>query len=258
MGSPARGRPAVAGGAGQLRDPHVTNRGATAQERRAHASASERESESGSLRPAFRLDLPQDARARAAEMLRGRGRVIGMHASGGRAIKQWPARRFGEVAKRLLLEHEDATLLLTGTPGDRAMVDEALAVIREDPRLANSDARARIIDVTGEVELTMLAALLERCALYVTGDTGPMHLAAAVGAPIVCVFGPSAPARYAPISTEHRLVRIDLPCAPCNRIRLPPERCQGHTPDCLEGVTVDAVHRACIELLASRARAAGE
>jgi hypothetical protein len=43
-------------------------------------------------------------------------------------------------------------------------------------------------------------------------------------------------------------VRIDLPCAPCNRVRLPPQRCQGHTPDCLQGVTVDAVVRAALEL----------
>ncbi len=105
-----------------------------------------------------------------------------------------------------------------------------------------------IIDLAGELELPILGAVLERCLVFITGDTGPMHLAAAVGTPTVAVFGPSDPARYAPISTRHRVVRIDLPCAPCNRVRLPPERCQGHTPDCLEGVTVDAVVRAALEL----------
>jgi ADP-heptose:LPS heptosyltransferase len=86
-----------------------------------------------------------------------------------------------------------------------------------------------------------------------------MHLAAAVGAPVVAVFGPSMPWRYGPISTAHRIVRVDLPCAPCNMIRKPPERCVGHTPDCLVGVTVDAVVEAARSLLAeTAARPIGE
>ena len=62
-----------------------------------------------------------------------------------------------------------------------------------------------------------------------------MHLADAVGTPIVAVFGPSDPRRYAPRGVRDTVVRIDLPCSPCNRIRLPPARCVGHTPDCLAG-----------------------
>ena len=87
--------------------------------------------------------------------------------------------------------------------------------------------------------------------MLLTGDTGPMHLAAAVGTPVLAVFGPSMPWRYQPLVAHHRVVRVDLPCSPCNRIRLPPERCQGHTPDCLAGVHVDAVVAAGRSLLAS-------
>jgi ADP-heptose:LPS heptosyltransferase len=96
-----------------------------------------------------------------------------------------------------------------------------------------------------------LAAVLERLPVFVTGDTGPMHLAAAVGAPVVALFGPSIPARYAPLSARSRVVRIDLPCSPCNRIRLPPDRCRGHVPDCLDGIGVDAVLAAARGLLES-------
>lgn len=229
-----------------------TSRQTNASERSADAkrSGAGTDEEAASAFPDFRLALPDDVRAQAADMLRGRGLIIGLHASGGRAIKQWPARRFGEVAARLLADHGDATLLLTGAPGDRPMVDDVLAVLRETLGAAAVDAR--VLDLTGEVELPLLAALLQRCVVFITGDTGPMHLAAAVGTPIAAVFGPSMPVRYAPISTEHRIVRIDLPCAPCNQIRLPPARCQGHTPDCLEGVTVDMVHRAAADLLARR------
>jgi ADP-heptose:LPS heptosyltransferase len=166
--------------------------------------------------------------------------IVAVHASGGRAIKQWPVARFAEVAARVARE-EKAVLLLTGTTGDRGIVDEVRRAL--PPGI-------EVLDLVGEVDLPVLAAMLSRCRLLITGDTGPMHLAAAVGTPIVAVFGPSMPWRYAPISAPHRIVRIDLPCAPCNRIRLPPVRCQGHTPDCLEGVTIDAVHHAARELLA--------
>ncbi len=113
-----------------------------------------------------------------------------------------------------------------------------------------------VLDLAGEADqhLPLLAAILERCRLLITGDTGPMHLAAFVGTPIVAIFGPSDPIRYAPLASPHRVVQIDLPCAPCNRIRLPPARCQGHTPDCLEGVTADAVYAAARDLIAETAR----
>jgi heptosyltransferase-2 len=186
----------------------------------------------------FRLQLPALARERAAALVGREPRVIALHASGGRAIKQWPPERFAAAAARVAREY-DATLVLTGSPGDRPIVDEVRAKMPDD---------IAIIDLAGELELPILGAVLERCLVFITGDTGPMHLAAAVGTPTVAVFGLSDPARYAPISTRHRVVRIDLPCAPCNRVRLPPERCQGHTPDCLEGVTVDAVVRAALEL----------
>jgi ADP-heptose:LPS heptosyltransferase len=103
----------------------------------------------------------------------------------------------------------------------------------------------------GSTDLVVLAALLQQCRALITGDTGPMHLAAAVGTPVLAVFGPSMPWRYGPLVEPNRVVRVDLPCSPCNRIRLPPLRCQGHTPDCLAEVRVDAVVAAGRSLLAS-------
>ena len=138
--------------------------------------------------------------------------------------------RFVAVAARLGADR-DATLVLTGAPGD-----EAVAYVKQA-----LPASVAVVDLSGPADLVTLAAVFERCALLVTGDTGPMHLAAAVGTPVAAIFGPSDPARYAPRGAPHRVVRVDLWCAPCNRIRLPPARCQGHTPDCLVGVTVDAV-----------------
>lgn len=164
---------------------------------------------------------------------------VAMHASGGRAIKQWHTDRFGQAIS-LVADDLDATIVLTGAPGDRALVDAARAAIGDD---------RRVIDLTGDVDLLTLAAILARCRVFLTGDTGPMHLAAAVGAPIVAVFGPSMPWRYGPLAPHTRVVRIDLECAPCNQIRLPPERCRGKVPDCLDGIGVQLVVNAARDLV---------
>jgi ADP-heptose:LPS heptosyltransferase len=176
-----------------------------------------------------RLRLPEvnraDAAARLAPLAAGRARLVGIHVSGGRAIKQWPPERFRDVAQHLVRERS-AALVLTGTPDDRAMIDLVRGALPQD----------RVFDASDGVDLLTVAAMLERLDLFVTGDTGPMHLAHAVGTPIVAVFGPSDPRRYAPLGFHDRVVRVDLPCSPCNRIRHPPARCVGHTPDCLAGV----------------------
>jgi ADP-heptose:LPS heptosyltransferase len=106
-----------------------------------------------------------------------------------------------------------------------------------------------VIDGTTADGLLVSAALMARLDVLLTGDTGPMHLAAAVGTPVVAVFGPSDPVRYATSGTFDRVVRIDLPCSPCNRIRRPPERCVGHTPDCLAGIHADTVVDAVFAVL---------
>ncbi len=166
------------------------------------------------------------------------GPLIGVHASGGRPIKQWEANRFSEVARRLI-DERDATIVLTGAAADRSLVDAVKEGIPID----------RVVDAAGDVDLLTLAVLLQRLDVFITGDTGPMHLAWAVGTPIVAVFGPSDPARYAPRGPHDRVVRIDLPCSPCNRIRLPPQRCIGHTPDCLALLPADAVAQAALTVL---------
>jgi ADP-heptose:LPS heptosyltransferase len=191
---------------------------------------------------AAHLQLTAADRQEARDRLAGRRTpLIGIHVSGGRAIKQWDPDRFRELAARLV-HMRGATIVLTGTTDDRPLVE---AVRRTLPAPG-------VIDLAGEMTLPVLAAVLERLDLLVTGDTGPMHLAAAVGTPVVAVFGPSDPVRYAPPDPMHRIVRVDLPCSPCNRIRLPPERCAGQIPDCLTGIDVEMVYRAVEEALGRR------
>lgn len=207
---------------------------------------------------AFRLDVPADAAAAAAALVGAHPRYVAVHVSGGRAIKQWDLDCFAAAAATIARDL-GAAIVLTGASGDAGLVEAVKAQILH-PRASSlptslptsipTSLPTSVVDVTGKADLLVMAALLARARLVLTGDTGPMHLAAAVGAPVVAVFGPSMPWRYGPVSTAHRIVRVDLPCAPCNMIRKPPERCQGHTPDCLVGVTVDAVTAAARALAA--------
>jgi ADP-heptose:LPS heptosyltransferase len=188
----------------------------------------------------FRLDVPDAARRAARDLIGAHPRYLVVHASGGRAIKQWDLDRFA-AATTAIARALGAAVVLSGSPGDAPITAHVRAALPPD---------LPVVDLTGRPDLLVLAAILEGARLVLTGDTGPMHLAAAVRAPVVAVFGPSMPVRYAPRTTAHRVVRIDLWCAPCNQIRKPPARCQGHTPDCLVGVTADAVIAAALSLAA--------
>lgn len=186
------------------------------------------------------LRVPEASRAEATRLLAPFAGLlkVGMHVSGGRAIKQWPEEKFREVAEHLVGDRS-AAIVLTGGSGDRAQVDLVRAALPPN----------RVLDLSSDVSLLTVAAVIEQLDLFVTGDTGPMHLANAVGTPIVAVFGPSDPRRYAPRGMRDTVVRIDLPCSPCNRIRRPPERCVGHTPDCLAGIGTVQVLAAIDETL---------
>jgi ADP-heptose:LPS heptosyltransferase len=192
-----------------------------------------------------RLVVPEGVRHQASQLLRGVGSdrvLVGVHASGGRPVKQWPVERLAGVATRLARER-GAVIVLTGTPADRPLVDGLAAALPRD---------VTTIDVAGEMALPVFAGLLECLSVFVTPDTGPMHLAAAVGTPVVGIFGPSDPARYGPLSDRARVVTADLWCRPCNRVRRPPDRCVGRVPDCLKRIDEDAVYHATDELLSRR------
>ena len=187
-----------------------------------------------------RLPVPDEARREASRLLGDAGRLlVGLHASGGRQIKQWHLDRFAQVATRLARDFP-ATVVLTGTSEDRPLVDCIAALLPED---------VRVLNVAGSMELPVFAGVLEQLSLFVTCDTGPMHLAAALGTPVVALFGPSDPGRYGPLTDRARVVTADLWCRPCNRVRRPPARCVGHVPDCLNDIDVEAVCRAADELL---------
>ncbi|ODS53622.1 MAG: hypothetical protein ABS36_13430 [Acidobacteria bacterium SCN 69-37] len=188
------------------------------------------------------VPAPADA-ARITQMIAGRARpLIGVHPSGGRASKQWHLDRFAAAA-RAVAAATGGTVVLTGASSDTEIVDTVRGLIGDVP----------VVSTAGLLNLPETAALVSRLDVLITGDTGPMHLAAAMGAPVVALFGPSDPVRYGPRARAERILRVQLPCSPCGQVRLPPERCRGHVPDCMDGITVDVVVRAALDLLGSRA-----
>jgi heptosyltransferase-2/heptosyltransferase-3 len=204
----------------------------------------------GPRRAAAPIALADAARGRAVlgrEGLGGRRPLVGIHPSGGRTIKQWPVERWQAVARRLQ-EEKGASIVITGGAADRDL------------------ARALAGGVTGAVDLAARLSVPEMLDvvaaldLFLSPDTGPMHMACAAGTPSVAVFGPSAAERYfsaalSPRPERHVVVRRELWCAPCNLIRRPPEECVADvTPECLRIVAADDVYARAAALLDGAAR----
>ncbi len=119
------------------------------------------------------------------------------------SAKRWPAERFAEVADRLISRYGVAVVIV-GSAGER---DVAAAV--------TATARFPLLDLTGRTTLEELVALVARCRLLVTNDTGAMHIAAALGTPVVALFGPTDPATTGPQGGSSVILRDPPACAPC-------------------------------------------
>ena len=101
------------------------------------------------------------------------------------------------------------------------------------------------LDLSGQTSILQLAAVLARCRLLVTNDTGPMHVADAVGTPVAAIFGPTDWRSTPPFGKNHAIVRKEIECAPClKRI------CPLKHHDCMKQIAVEDVEKACRSLLA--------
>ncbi len=148
--------------------------------------------------------------------------------------KRWPAERLAELIDRMHAEELPPSVLL-GAPADRAFAD----------RVASA-CRVPLVDLAGRTSLRDLSAAITLADLIVCHDSGPMHIAAALGRPLVAIFGPTSPARTGPYSDAARVVSLPLPCAPCHRRECP----LGHH-DCLRKLDVAAVLGKVREIWAS-------
>jgi heptosyltransferase II len=149
--------------------------------------------------------------------------AIGAGASYGSA-KCWPPERFAEWANRFLANN-DADVILFGTAAEAPVSNAIVANMRRKP-----------IDLTGKTAIADLPALLSQCHLFLGNDSGAMHVAAAVGLPVVAVFGPTDPLGTAPVTPRCSVVQQKPYCSPCFLRRCPTDhRCMKQvTPDMVE------------------------
>lgn len=146
--------------------------------------------------------------------------------------KHWYAERFALVADQLCAM--GLTVVFTGGPHDAPGIGTILAAMPQGA-----------INLAGKTTLKTLAAIYQRAAVVITTDTGPMHIAAAVGTPVVALFGPTAPWRTGPFGEGHQILRVELACSPCFK-----KECDlGHA--CMAQIGVDQVLAATQSLLVS-------
>ncbi|OGR66646.1 MAG: hypothetical protein A2X31_04820 [Elusimicrobia bacterium GWB2_63_22] len=110
-----------------------------------------------------------------------------------------------------------------------------------------------LVNLSGRLDYRGLAGLFAKAALFVTHDSGPLHIAAAMGCPTVSIFGPETPAGYAPLGAGHRALYLGLPCSPCiDALKGKELNCVRRGNDCVTGITPDMVLRAMEEQLAKK------
>jgi predicted lipopolysaccharide heptosyltransferase III len=142
--------------------------------------------------------------------------LIVLHVSAGNPFRRWPAQSFAQAAAALAAANRSRRVIITSGPSEAAAAE---AVAGEARRLAG-DAAGGIVR-SGEFDLSELRALLDRAALYIGGDSGPMHIAATSRTPVVALFGPTLPERSLPWRDPAiGAVAVEagpLPCRPCHQ-----------------------------------------
>ncbi len=151
--------------------------------------------------------------------------------------KIWYPDRYAQVADRCVREL-DAVVAVAGAPGERAIIDHVLAA-----------AQVPMIDLQRlGVDLNLLKCVVRRSSVVVTNDTGPRHMAAALGVPVVAIFGPTDPAWTRIDFASERQVSVDVFCGPCQKKRCPLDH------RCMTQISAEMVFDKAAQLIASTSR----
>jgi lipopolysaccharide heptosyltransferase II len=127
--------------------------------------------------------------------------------------KVWPHSHLARVCTELA--KKDIRVILTGTQDDHAAAE----------RLAKAVPEARVANSCGKFTMNQLACLIRKCSVYISGDSAPLHVAAAVSTPFVALFGPTDPARHLPPAKKFVMLRKEVSCGPCYRSKCRSMKC---------------------------------
>ena len=145
--------------------------------------------------------------------------------------KRWNVKAWSELAD-LFTERAGASVIFAGGPGDLSHIKEITTLMKQNALVA-----------AGRLNLADAVALMELCSVYVGVDSGPMHIAAFVGTPIVALFGPTDPTKVGPYGPGHKVIqKTDLDCLACRK-----RRCDYRK--CLEGITASEVFDETVRLV---------
>jgi predicted lipopolysaccharide heptosyltransferase III len=164
--------------------------------------------------------------------LASRSLVVGMFPGAGWHHRCWPAERFAAIGD-LAAERYNAGVVVFGGPGEADIVKNVAQKMTTTPVL-----------IKNRMTLRQLGALIEKCDLFLSNDTGPMHISVAVKTTTIGLFGPGNHIKFRPIGERHALVRHDMPCSPCKQFT---DRCKDNV--CMRSITVEEVWEAVRERL---------
>jgi heptosyltransferase I len=164
----------------------------------------------------FRFATTDEDRAAVAAMVPAGKRFAVLSPGTNWETKRWPVEHFAACVQPLRDQHGLETII-AGGPGDSALAEQIDG-----------------LNLCGKTTLRQLVALLERAEVVIANDSGPMHVAAALGRPLVTPFGPTNPVRTGPYQRMDSVIRLDIPCSPCYA-----RRCSHHS--CLKWLATDAV-----------------
>jgi ADP-heptose:LPS heptosyltransferase len=193
-----------------------------------------------------------DAVRRVRERLAAAGvpasaRVIVVHVSSNSPFRRWPPESFAAAIADLAGSLDDCRIVVTAGPSETDAVER----IVEDARGRSTAAAAERVLKCGEFSLAELRALVDAAAVYIGGDSGPLHIASASSVPIVALYGPTLPVRSHPWRSStvpsEAVDAGDLPCRPCDQ-----RACAPGDFRCLTRIRPDAVVNAVHRLLAAR------
>ena len=143
--------------------------------------------------------------------------------------RRWPLEYFAELVD-LAIQRLEARVVLFGAPDEVHYVDRAIAMMRENPA-----------NIAGRTSLQEVIALMAKLDLFITNDSGPLHLAYAVGTPTISLYGPESPARYGPIGPKHSTIFKGIDCSPCiNFKNLKRSDCKENA-RCMREITVSEI-----------------
>lgn len=156
-------------------------------------------------------------------ILRDRPLIACHVASNNGQSKRWPVLYWSRLLDRLIGER-GAQVVLTGAPGDLPLIELVMGRMEQ-----------KAYNLAGKTNLPQLAALFQRADVVISGDSGPMHVADAMGTPLIAIHGPTDPAQFGPLSPAATVLKSGIWCSPCYNVKDPAD-CRFYTTQCMKNI----------------------